>query len=106
MSFDINNKLIFVDTFQFWSSSLDSLVKNLNKYDFKYLSSDFESNVLHLVEQKGFYLHEYISNFEKIEEKLPSKEWIDPKNFDLNKYNSLKGYVLKVDFECPKELRE
>ena len=31
MSFNINNKLIFIDSFQFLSSSLDSLVKNLCK---------------------------------------------------------------------------
>ena len=35
MSFNINNKLRFIDIFQFLSSSLDSLFKNLNKYDFK-----------------------------------------------------------------------
>ena len=35
MSFTINNELIFMDSFQFISSSLDSLVKNLNKDDFK-----------------------------------------------------------------------
>ena len=29
----INNKLSFNDSFQFPSFSLDSLVKNLNKYD-------------------------------------------------------------------------
>ena len=38
MSFSINNKLNFTDSFQFLSSSLDSLVKNLNKDDFRYLS--------------------------------------------------------------------
>ena len=34
--------------------------------------------------------------------------WIDPKNFDSNKYssNSSKGCVLEVDIEYPKELRE
>ena len=36
MSFSINNKLSFIDSFQFLSSSLDSLVKNLTKDDFKY----------------------------------------------------------------------
>ena len=38
MTFSINNKLSFIENFQFLSSSLDSLVKNLNKDDFKYLS--------------------------------------------------------------------
>ena len=35
-------------------------------------------------------------------------EWIDPKEFDLNKYtsNSPKGCVLEVDLEYSKELRE
>ena len=46
MSFTINNKLSFIDSFQFLSSSLDRLVKNLNKDDFKYLSQEFDNNVL------------------------------------------------------------
>ena len=36
MSFNINNKVIFIDSFQFLSSSLDILVKNLGKDDFNY----------------------------------------------------------------------
>ena len=35
MSFDINNKLFFIDGFQFLSSFLESLVTNLSKDDFK-----------------------------------------------------------------------
>ena len=38
MSFSINNKLGFIDSIQFLSSSLDSLVKNVTNDDFKYLS--------------------------------------------------------------------
>ena len=34
MSFTINNKLSFIDSFQFLISSLDSLVKNFGKGDF------------------------------------------------------------------------
>ena len=49
MSFSINNKIGFIGSFQFLSSSLDSLVKNLNKYDFKCLSQEFDNNVLDLV---------------------------------------------------------
>ena len=41
MSFNINVYLIFIDSFQFLRSSFDSLVKNLGKIDFKYLSQEF-----------------------------------------------------------------
>ena len=73
MSFSINNKLGFIGSFQFLSSSLDSLVKNLAKDDFKYLSQEFDNNVLNLVKQKGFYPYEYMSDFEKFKEELPGK---------------------------------
>ena len=74
MSFSINNNLSFIDSFQFLSSSLDSLVKNLNNDDFKYLSQEFDNSVLDLVKQKGFYPYRYMNDFEKFKEKLPSKE--------------------------------
>ena len=54
MSFSISNKLSFINNFQFLSSSLDGLVKNLAKDDFKYLSQEPDNNVLDLVKQKGF----------------------------------------------------
>ena len=62
MSFNVNNKLIFINRFQFLSFSLDSLVKNLNKDDFKYFSQEFDSKILDLVKQKEFYTYEYISD--------------------------------------------
>ena len=74
MSFTINNKLRFIDSFQFLSSSLDSLVKNLSKDDFNYLHQEFDNNALDLVEQTGFYPYEYMSDFEKFKEELPCKE--------------------------------
>ena len=74
MSFTINNKLSFIDSFQFLRSSLDSLVKNLNRDDFKYLRQEFDKNILDLVKRKGFYPYEYITDFKTFKEKLPSKE--------------------------------
>ena len=74
MSFSVNNKLVFIDSFRFLSSSLGNLVKNLGNGDFKYLSQEFESNTLDLVKKKGLYTYEYMSGFEKLEEKLTSKE--------------------------------
>ena len=70
MSFNINNKLVFIDSFQFLSSSLNNLVKNLGKDYFKNLSQEFDSDVLDLVKQKGFYPYEYM----QFKEKFPSKE--------------------------------
>ena len=49
MSYSIKNNLSFINNFQFLSSSLDSLIKNLGKDDFKSLSQEFDNNVLHLV---------------------------------------------------------
>ena len=96
MSFSTNSKLSFIDSFQFLSSSLDSLVKNLGKDDFKYLSQKFDNNVLDLVKQKGSYPYENVSNFEKFKEELFCKE----KFYSLltGKKNSDKEYehVLKV----------
>ena len=95
MSFSINNKLSFIDSFQFLSSSLDSLVKNLGKDDFKYLSQEFDNNALDLVKQKGFCPYEYMIDFEKFKEQLPSKEkfysLLTGKKISDKEYN----YVLK-----------
>ena len=74
MSFSFNNNLNFIDCFQFLSPSLDSLVKNLNKDDFKYLSQEFDNNVLDLIKQKGFYSYEHMSYFGKFKQKIPSKK--------------------------------
>ena len=45
MSFTINNKLSFIDSFQFLSSSLDNFVKKINKDHFKYLNQELVNNV-------------------------------------------------------------
>ena len=42
MSFSINNNSIFIEGFQFLISSLDSLVENLGKDDFKLLTQEFD----------------------------------------------------------------
>ena len=51
-SFSINNKLSFIDSFQFLSSSLDRIVEHLTKADFKYLSQELDNKVLDLVKKK------------------------------------------------------
>ena len=94
MSFSINNKLNFIDSFQFLSSSLDSLVKKLSKYGFKYLSQEPDNNVLDLIKQKGFYPYEYMSSFEKFKEQLPSKKFyssLTGKKISNKEYDHVQG---------------
>ena len=51
------------------NSSLDILVQNLSDEDFKYLVEEFNSKNLELLKQKGAYLCEYMSSFERFNEK-------------------------------------
>ena len=55
----------FIDRFQFLSFSLDNLVKKLSKEDFKYLTQQFDNDVLDPVKQKLFYSFEYMGDFER-----------------------------------------
>ena len=74
MRFSIKNKFSSIDSFQFLSSPLDSLVKILGKDDFKYLSQEFDNNVLDLVKQKRFYSYECMTYFKNFKEQLISKK--------------------------------
>ena len=65
-------KLSFIANFQ--SSLLDSLVNNLSKDDFKYLSQEFDNSALDLVRLKRFYPYENLSDFENFKEELSRKE--------------------------------
>ena len=65
MRFTIN-KFTFIDSLQFLSSSLDSLVENLSKDDFEYLGQEFDYDVLDLVKEKDFYPDEYMRDFENL----------------------------------------
>ena len=74
MSFSINNKLSFIDSFQFLGSSLDSLVKSLSKDDFNYFSKNIENKVLILLSKNDFNL---MSDFEELKKNcLANKSFI------------------------------
>ena len=68
----ITRELRFIDSYKFMSPSLDSLVSNLGKGDFKSVSSGEQSELLL---RKGVYPYEYMESIEKLKEtKLPPKE--------------------------------
>ena len=99
MSFSVNNKLSFIYNSQFLSSSLDSLLKKLGKDYSKYLSQEFDNNILYLVKEKGFHPYEYMNDFEKFKEQIPDKEKfyssLTGKNISDKKYE----HVLEQMFE-------
>ena len=75
IAFTLNKNLVFIDSMQFISSSLEKLVKNLLDDDFKYLTEEFGSKKLELLKQKGAYPYEYMDSFKRFnEEKLPDKK--------------------------------
>ena len=55
MRFNINNKLMSIDSFKYLSSSSVCYVKYLAEDYFKYLNQGFDSEVLYLVKPKGFF---------------------------------------------------
>ena len=75
MAFMLGKHLVFLDSFQFMSSSLDRLSANLPKDKFKYTSEVFKKEKLELMTQKGVYPYDYMDSFERFNEtQLPSKD--------------------------------
>jgi len=71
----LGHNLVFIDSFQFMSSSLDKLVTNLPKESLKYTSEVFKGKALDLMSKKGIYPYDHMDSFEKFNEtKLPSKD--------------------------------
>ena len=74
MAFMLGNHLVFLDSFQFMSSSLDNLVKNLPDEASKYTQQEFEEE-FELMKRKGVYPYDYMDSFDKFEEtELPTQE--------------------------------
>ena len=58
------------------------------------MSQEFDNNVLDLVKHKGFYPYEYMSDFGKFKEKLPSIK----KFYSLLQVNKLMTKNMKLRF--------
>ena len=75
MAFMLGNHLMFLDSFQFMSSSLDKLVSNLPRESLKYTSKEFKDEKLNLMVRKGTYPYDYMDSFDRFNEQtLPSKK--------------------------------
>ena len=54
MSIIVNRHITFIDLFQFYNSSLDTLASDLNDEDFKYLVSKFGIDKLKILKKKMY----------------------------------------------------
>ena len=75
MNIVINRNIIFLDSHQFYKSSLDSLPSNLEDNNFKYLLSELPPNKLEILKRKNVCPDEWVDSYEKFNnQELPSKE--------------------------------
>ena len=71
----LDKHLAFIDSFQFMSSSLGNLAKNLPDNKYIHTSEAFQGEKLALMKAKGVYPYDYMDAEEKFaEKKLPNKE--------------------------------
>ena len=102
-SFDI----VFKDSLKFLASSLEALVNNLSREDFKNLLKYFTPRQAELLKQKGFYPYEYMDTEEKFNNTKPppqkafnsklSGKGISNKNYNhvLNVWNTFNMKTFK-----------
>ena len=75
MAFMLGNHLVFLDSFQFMSSSLDNLIKNSPDEAFKYTKQEFKKEQFNLMKQKGIYPYDHMDSFDRFNEtKLPVQQ--------------------------------
>ena len=107
---EIKNKyfdIIFKDTLKFLAASLDVLVSNTPKDNFKIIDKYYPPEQARLLKQKGFYPYEYMDSVEKFKDKeLPPRKafyskltgnGISEKNYKhaCNVWNSFKVETMK-----------
>ena len=75
MAFMLGKHLLFLDSFQFMSSSLDNLTKNLPDDAFIFTQQEFTGEQFNLMKQKGTYPYDYMDSFQKFNDtQLPIKK--------------------------------
>lgn len=75
MAFMLGKHLVFLDSFQFMSSSLEKQAANLPEDAFKYTSGVLKDEQLQLMKQKGVYPYDYMDSVDRFNDKqLPSKD--------------------------------
>ena len=97
MAVMLGRNLVFIDSAQLMSQSLEKLVDNLPKGNFKYTSEIFKDKALEVMSQKGVYPYDYMNSFKKFNQtNFPSK-----KQF-YSQFNN--GYISDDDYKHAKRV--
>ena len=70
----VNRNITFIDSNEFYKSSLDTLASNLDDKNFKYSMSEFSPDKLKILKRKDAYLYEWVHSYETFNyPQLPSE---------------------------------
>ena len=76
MNIIVNRNVTFIDSFQFYNGSLDTLTSNLEDNDFKHLTLEFCIDKLEILKRKDVYPYEWVDSYEKFKHpSLPEKKY-------------------------------
>ena len=92
----LKHEIRFLDSLKFMNSSLENLVKNLEKKDLHCLKRFFPEEV-DLLSRKGVYPYEFMDSFEKFDWNLPEKDAFD---------SCLSGGISEEDYTHAKKVWE
>ena len=93
ISIIVNRNITFIDSLQFYNSSLDTLASNLNNEDIKYSVPEFDIDKLEIQKRKDVYLYEWVDSYEKFKHpSLPEKKYFNSSIND-RKRNKGNGHI-------------
>ena len=72
----VNRHITFIDSYQFYNSSLDTLASNLEDNDFKHLTSEFGIDKSGILKRKDPYPYKWVDFYQKFKHSsLPEKKY-------------------------------
>ena len=75
MSIIVNRNIVFIDSNEFYKSSLETTAWNLNNEDFKHLTSEFGVDKLEILKRKDGFSYEWVDSYGKFKHlSLPEKK--------------------------------
>ena len=103
MSATFGKQLVFIDSMQFMSSSLDKLVSNLEEDKFLQMRKEWQGDEVSILTKKGVYPYEYMYSWEKFDEaRLPGRSafYSSLNEEGVNEENYLRAKEVWQRFGC------